>query len=110
MNAGIRLARQCGVGLYLIELLCEQAELCLERADAPAAESFSAAALERAQAPDCQFLWGAAESGTLLGRALLKQGKADCARRFLSQALQLRQKLGDPGLDQTQRLLKLAEQ
>src|SRR5262249_19102521 len=34
VSAGIRLARQCGLGLCLIELLCEQSEVCLARADA----------------------------------------------------------------------------
>src|SRR5262249_45660708 len=92
-DAGIRLARQCGLGLYLIELLCAQAEICLARADYPAAEHFAAAALERAQSPDCQFLWGAADAGNLLGWALLRQGRADDARPFLSQVLERRQHL-----------------
>jgi hypothetical protein len=109
VGAGIRLARQCGLGLCLIDLLCEQAEICLDRADAPAAEHFAAAALERAQSPDCQFLWGAADAGNLLGWALLKQGKADQARSFLAQALSRRQQVGDPRLEHTQRLLNLVE-
>jgi hypothetical protein len=109
VGAGIRLARQSGLGLCLIELLCEQAETCLDRADAPAAEHFAAAALERAQSPDCQFLWGAAAAGHLLGWALLKQGKPDEARPFLKLALSRRQRLRDPRLDHTQRLLNLAD-
>src|SRR5262249_24246116 len=107
-DAGIRLARQCGLGLYLIELLCEQAEICLARADYPAAERFAAAALERAQAPDCQFLWAAADAGTLLGLALVKQGQLVQGRPFLAQALERRHRLGDPRLEHTQQLLKLA--
>jgi hypothetical protein len=109
VSAGIRLARQCGLGLCLIELLCEQAEICLDRADAPAAENFAAAALERAQSPNCQFLWGAAAAGHLLGLALLKEGKSDMARPFLKLALSRRQHLGDPRLEHTQRLLNIDE-
>jgi tetratricopeptide (TPR) repeat protein len=110
IDAGIRLARQCGLGLYLIDMLCEQAELCLNRADAPAAEHFAAAALERAESPDCQFLWGATLAGNLLGWALLKQGKAHQARPFLKQAVARCLHLGDPNLEHAQRLLKWAEQ
>jgi tetratricopeptide (TPR) repeat protein len=109
LTAGIHLARQCGLGLYLIELLCEQAEICLARADAPAAEHVAAAALERAQSPDCQFMWGAAEAGHLLGLALYQQGHFDRARRFLTRALARRRILGDPRMEQTRRLLDLVK-
>src|SRR5205085_3174038 len=60
VHDGLRLARQCGLGLYHIELLCEQAEVCLARADAGAAGQAAAAALERAAAAGCQFRWGEA--------------------------------------------------
>jgi tetratricopeptide (TPR) repeat protein len=106
-SAGIHLARQCGLGLCLIELLCEQAEICLARADAPAAEHVAAAALERAQSPDCQFLWGAADAGHLLGLALYQQGQPDRARRFLKRALARRRVLKHPRMEQTRRLLSL---
>jgi tetratricopeptide (TPR) repeat protein len=106
---GIHMARQCGLGLYLIELLCEQAEICLARADAPAAEHVAAAALERAQSPDCQFQWGAAEAGHLLGQALWQQGQLDRARRFLKRALARRRILGDPRVELTRHLLDLVK-
>jgi tetratricopeptide (TPR) repeat protein len=109
VTAGIHLARQCGLGLCLIELLCEQAEICLARADAPAAEQVAAAALERAQSPDCQFMWGAAEAGHLLGLALYEQGQCDRARRFLRRALARRRMLDDPRCEQTRQLVDLAE-
>jgi hypothetical protein len=104
---GLQLARQCGLGLYLIELLCEQAEICLARTDYSAAEHHAAAALERAQATDCQFLWGAAEAGHLLGVALFHQDQSDKARLFLTQALSRRLHLGDPRVEQTRQVLQL---
>jgi hypothetical protein len=109
-SLGIQLARQCGLGLYLIELLCEQSEICLARTDYPAAEHFAAAALERAHAPDCHFLWGAAEAGHLLGVALYQQGQLDPARCFLSRALDWRHALRDPRTEQTRHLLELVKQ
>jgi tetratricopeptide (TPR) repeat protein len=107
VNPGLQLARQSGLGLYLIELLCEQAEICIARNDYSAAEHFAAAALERAQAPDCQFLWAAVEAGHLLGVALFHQGQPDRARRFLARALLRRRALGDPRVEQTQQVLQL---
>ncbi len=103
--AGIHLARQCGLGLYLIELLCQQAELCLDRADSPAAEHLAAAALERAWAADCRFLWGAAEAGHLLGQALAVQQRAREARAILKKTLALRRRIDDPKVQQTRQLL-----
>ena len=105
LDEGLHLARQCGLGLYLVELLCEQAELCLARADAAAAEGPAAAALERASAADCRFLWGMAEAGHLLGHALAAQGRPREARPFLEPALARRRRLGHPGAGATERLL-----
>ena len=105
VDTSIRLARQCGLGLYLIESLNEQAEICIARADYPAAGHFAATALERAKAPDCQFLWGAAEAGHLLGLALLHQGESVRAGHFLTQALAERRRLNDPKIEQTRQLL-----
>ena len=105
VTEGLHLARQCGLGLYLIELLCEQAEVCLARDD-PKAADWAAAALERASAADCRFAWGEAEAGHLVGRALLARGERQEARRFLEAALELRERLGDPRAADTERLLR----
>jgi hypothetical protein len=105
LDEGLHLARQCGLGLYLVELLCEQAELALARADAAAAEGPATAALERASADDCRFLWGMAEAGHLLGQALAAQGRPREARLFLEPTLARRRRLGHPGADATERLL-----
>jgi hypothetical protein len=104
VDEGLHLARQCGLGLYHIELLCEHAELCLARADSPAAEHLAASALERASAPDCRFAWGRAEAGHLLGQALALQGRGQ-ARAVLAVTLELRRRLGHPKAEATARLL-----
>ena len=106
VGEGLHLARRCGLGLYHIELLCEEAELSLADGDAAAAERTARDAQERASAEDCQFLWGAAEAGHLLGHALAVRGDACGARSALENALDLRRRLGDPKAGQTERLLR----
>src|SRR5262249_27533414 len=93
---GLHLARQCGLGLYLIPLLCVQSEICLARLDAPEAEHVAAAAWERALAADCQYLWGATEAGHQLGQTLLAQRVPERARPILERTLYLCQQIGDP--------------
>jgi hypothetical protein len=104
VTEGLHLARLCGLGLYHIELLCEQAEICLARADAPAAADAAGAALERATAADCQFVWGAAAAGHLLAQALAAQQRRREAAAVLGEARALRVHLGDPRLPETERL------
>jgi hypothetical protein len=106
LDEGLHLSRQCGLGLYHIELLCEHAELCLARADAPAAERLASAALERASAADCAFAWGMAEAGRLLGRALALQDRTPEARAVLARTLPLTQRLRDPGAKAVTQLLE----
>jgi hypothetical protein len=95
-DEGLHLARQCGLGLALIELLCEQAELALARSDPAAAEGFACAALERAVAEDCRFAWGKAAALHLWGRALIAQDRTPEALAALTKGLELSNKLGDP--------------
>ena len=105
MDDGLRLARQCGLGLYHIELLCVKAELLLDRAPADA-EPPAREAVRLASAADCQFLWGAAEAGHLLGRVLLRQDRPDLARPILERVRSLRVRLGDCRLNRTESLLR----
>lgn len=69
VNEGLHLARVHGLGLYYIELLCQQGEINLARGDAPAAERMAREALGRATANDCRFAWGEAEARRLLDKA-----------------------------------------
>jgi hypothetical protein len=105
VEEGLRLARQCGLGLYLIELLCEQAEEFMSQNEPVQAESVAREALRLASHADCQFAWGAAEAGHLLGRALQFQHKAREARAILDHTLSLRQRIGHPRAAETERLL-----
>ncbi len=105
VEAGVLLARRCGLGLYSIELRCEQAELALE-GDPAAAEAAARDALQRAMAEDCRFLWGAAAAGQLLGQALAAQDDVPAACAVLREALELRRRLGDPQAGQTEQLLE----
>jgi len=102
---GLHLARQCGLGLYQIELLCAQAEMLLAEGDAAAAEPLARDALSRASVQECQFLWGAAQAGHLLGQALLALARWREARAILKKTLDLRDRIGDPGRQETDRLL-----
>jgi hypothetical protein len=108
VDEGMHLARRCGLGLYHVELLCEQAEAFLADGDAAAAEAAAREALQRASAADCQFQWGAAEAGHLLGQALAARQDHRGAVGVLQETLDLRQRLGDPRAGQTERLLNLA--
>jgi hypothetical protein len=111
VEEGLHLARRCGLGLYHVELLCEQTEVFLSGGDAAAAETAARAALQQASAKDCQFLWGAAEAGHLLGQALAAREDRHTACAVLREALDLRQQLADPRAMQTERLLnRVSEQ
>jgi hypothetical protein len=105
VGEGIHVASHCGLGLYLVELRCLQAEISLgQGAGGPAAEQ-AGAALEHALAPDCQFLWGAAEAAHLLGQALMTEQVFERAQPALQLALDLRRQIGHPRLAETKRLL-----
>lgn len=105
IDEGLHLARQCGFGLYHVELLCEGAELGLLRGDGVGAEVMAREALGRATAAECQFRWGAAAAGHLLGQALAMQGRTNEARAVLEETLELRYSLGDAGAEATEQVL-----
>ena len=79
VDEGLHLARQSGLWLYHVELLCVQTELLLTGGQsaalllggAQAADAVRSAreAVDLASLSSCQFAWGAAEAGHLLGLA-----------------------------------------
>jgi hypothetical protein len=107
---GLRLTRQCGLRQYQVELLCELAEQCLASADGAAAEANARAAWELAAAAECQFQWGAAQAGHLLGQAFWHQGRFREAQVALQEALELRRLIGDPNAGRTEWLLNAVMQ
>jgi len=106
VEEGLHLARRCGLGLYHVELLCAQAEIYLAGGDAPNAVAAAEEAQRRASAPQCQFAWGGALAGHLLGQALLGLRQVREARALLKQMLAVRRRIGDPQADATEHLLR----
>jgi hypothetical protein len=106
LDEGLHVARRCGLGIYQIELLAASAELFLIESDPAATEQAARESLRMATAPECQFRWGAGAAGHLLGQALVAQGRANEARAVLEEARSVRTSLGDPAMEQTQRLLE----
>lgn len=105
MEEGLHLANRCGLGLYQVELMCEQGEQLLASGDARNAAKTARAAVMRAGRADCQYLWGVARAGHLLGQARLAQGNTRGARTILRKTLDLRDRIGDPRAEQTEQLL-----
>jgi hypothetical protein len=106
LDEGLHLARHCGLGLYHVDLLCEQAEIHLAQGNAVAGEAVAHEALQRASAAECQLQWAVASAGHLLGQALALQQHDRAARATLDETLDLRIRLGDPRWEDTQRLLE----
>jgi tetratricopeptide (TPR) repeat protein len=95
---GLRLARECGFGIFHIELLLLRASLALEVGDATSAITDARTALERGDVPpavsgrpplfaagqsECGYAWGVGLAHHLLAEAFLLQaaqrlGRADC--------------------------------
>src|SRR5207247_1074875 len=105
VDEGLHLAGHCGLGLYHVELLCERAEILLAGGDTAAAEQSAREGLRRAASPDCQFQWGAAQAGHLLGQSLAWQQRVREARAILKETSEMRRRIGDPGAELTERLL-----
>ncbi len=106
VEEGLHLARRCGLGLYHVELLCEQAEQLLLSGEAVSAEAVARDARRRAAAPECRFRWGQAAAGQLFGQALFAQGQKTEARWVLEETAELRWDLGDPRVEETERWLR----
>jgi hypothetical protein len=105
VDEGIHMARHCGLGLYHILLLNARAEIVL-RADPESAEHSAREAQRLASAGACEFAWGAAAAGHLLGQSLTAQLRFREARAVLEATLKLRLAIGDPGAEQTRGLLE----
>jgi hypothetical protein len=85
LDEGLHVARQCGLGLYHIELLCEQAEVLLATGLwTGLAEQSACEALERAADPCCQFAWGKASAEELRWRCKHQSAENELAARQTS--------------------------
>ena len=106
VDEGLHLARQCGLGLYEIDLLCVQTELFLRAAEPAAAAESAREAHRLASSADCQFAWGAAEAGQLLGRSLIALERRTRLERFLTKFRTIRLRIGDFRAEQTEALIR----
>lgn len=76
LEEGIHIARECGFGLWLIELLNERAKLMLRLKLPQEAESDAREAFESASSPECRFQFGEMEARQLLKESFAAQGKS----------------------------------
>ena len=106
LDEGLLLTRQCGLWIYQVEMLCLQASLLMKDSDAVAAEHSARTAVAIGAAVECQYQWGVARAGHLLGRALVAQDRQSEVRPLLEGVLALRRRIGDPRAQQTEVLLR----
>jgi hypothetical protein len=104
LTEGLHIAQQCGFQLLHIDLLCLRSDL--EQFPPEVAETSAHEALERALDAKCGYLWGAAQAGVLLGRALANQKRFAKARSAWEQARSLCWRLADPKTEMIEDLLK----
>jgi hypothetical protein len=108
VEEGLRLSRQCGLGLLQVELLNAHAEISLDRSQSFAAEQSAREALRIASSDECQFRWGVAEAGHLLGFSLIAQERLIEARSVIEGARLVRVMIGDPRAAQTEKFMRLS--
>ena len=123
----LHVSRHCRFALYHIDIQIELARLFLSVGRPDQAESATRTALngvlrvgeETVQAtdadlsdlllpgalhPECDYAWGAAEAGSLLGQALLVQGKLRECRAQLHATMALQERIRDPKIKTTEML------
>ncbi|MGA3025190.1 MAG: hypothetical protein ABSF98_10495 [Bryobacteraceae bacterium] len=104
-EAGILLADTCAFGGFSIDLRLALAETLLAAGDPRKALQNARTALDRSEAPDCQYAWGKADGLHFCGLAHLRLGEHELARQRLTAALELRERLGHGRIDETRRAL-----
>ena len=62
-------------------------------------------ALDRSEAPDCQYAWGKADGLHFCGLAHLRLNEPALARQRLTAALEIREHLGHGRIEETRRAL-----
>jgi tetratricopeptide (TPR) repeat protein len=75
LDEGTHIARECGFGLWLIELLVERGRLMMAMKDYEQAEVSAQEAFELASSPECRFQYGESEARQLLKESFSAQGK-----------------------------------
>jgi hypothetical protein len=99
IDEGLSLASHSGLRLCHVDLLCLSAGMALKESEPCVAEQAARSAIKIASAPECQFQWGAAKAGHLLGT------RREEARQILERVCSLRERIGDPRITLTRALL-----
>lgn len=133
LTEGLHIAERCKFGLYHIDLLNEQGRLYVLQGKMKEAQRVALCALNGmledgepaprpdlplkkqrrnsplsvigAKHPECQYVWGEAQAGHLLGQALMAQEHVAEARNVLQHTLTLRTAIRDHLANQTRQLL-----
>jgi class 3 adenylate cyclase/tetratricopeptide (TPR) repeat protein len=105
-ESGILLADTCGFGKYSIDLRLALAETYLAAGNPHKALQNARNALDRSEAPDCQYAWGKADGLHFCGLAHLRLNEPALARQRLTAALEIRDRLGHGRIEETRRALE----
>jgi tetratricopeptide (TPR) repeat protein len=105
-EAGILLADTCGFGKFSIDLRIALAETYLAASEPRKALQNARNALDRSEAPECQYAWGKADGLHFCGVAHLRLGERELARERLSAALKLREGLAYGRIEETRAALR----
>jgi hypothetical protein len=105
-ESGILLADTCGFGKFSIDLRLALAETYLAAGDPHKSLQNARNALDRSEAPDCQYAWGKADGLHFCGVAHLRLNEPELARQRLTAALEIRERLGHGRIEETRRALE----
>jgi tetratricopeptide (TPR) repeat protein len=98
VHEGLRVAEQCGFGLYHIELRLTEARLALRTGDPRRAVDAALAARDEATDPGRGLVWADATAGRLLAEAHRQLGDHAAARAELTATIELQERINDPRL------------
>jgi tetratricopeptide (TPR) repeat protein len=98
----------CGYGLLRIELLVTMARIRLAWPDPPKAIQAAREALDLASHPECLYAWGEADAAQVWGEAYFANHEPALAKRAFVRALEVRKRIGHPGIAETEKWLDRA--
>ena len=105
-TTGLNLAKGCGYGRFIIDLLLLLAKIQIAIPEYRPALGYAREALDRAQHPDCRYAWGEADALHLCGICHQGLGELELARQRLESALKIRERINHPGVKETLKLLE----
>lgn len=103
---GLNHAEGCGFGQFAIDLHLQLAKIYLAIPEPRTALQHAREALDRSQHPECQYAWGEANGLHLCGLAHSQLGEPELAKKRLIAAIEVRQRIQHPGVEETHRALE----